>query len=538
MYNEFYGLSEKPFELLPDPKFLFLTTSHRKVVASVMEEIRNRKGFISITGEVGTGKTTLIRYLLSRFENVEKGKTAFIFHPTITFKDLLKNILLELNLEVMHPDKRSLLHQLNEYLVQMDFWDETLIIIIDEAQDLPSEVMGELGMLPRLAALQIVFVGQPEFEDKLNLQGLRQLKERIGIKHQIRVFSEEESKNYINHRLRLVRSSSSERFTPKAISMICSYAKGIPRVINILCDNAFLMGYSLSQKKIDVDIIRKVIKEMEGPLSQKTFFSSIATAIKEFRLFPPRLNFLRSKASFIILSFLCLGGFVFVIDRYFQPRSAKTWDIKSLRRAYVDTKPPSTSPPLKKLTEQVSGSNTYRGPAELEPASPEFPKPAFPPNAPLALMSEEDKSMKIVIVKKGYTISSVTETYYGMANITLMDFILDLNPEITDVHLILVDQKIKIPKITKELLTTKSADNSYKIHVGTFQSPDFGRFYINEPALKGREVKILPRKVSPQETWYRVVVGPFGNRDECSRVIDQLKEKGLLPAFGGILKME
>jgi general secretion pathway protein A len=524
MYNAFFGLSEKPFELLPDPKFLFLTTSHRRIIASVMEEIRNRKGFISITGEVGTGKTTLIRYLLARFENVEKRKTAFIFHPTISFKELLKNILLELNLEVMNSDKKSLLHQLNEYLIQMDFWDETLIIIIDEAQDLPSEVMGELGMLPRSTTLQIVFVGQPEFEDKLNLQGLRQLKQRIGIKHQIRVFSEEESENYINHRLRLVRSSSSERFTPKAISMICSYARGIPRIINTLCDNAFLMGYSLSRKKIDADIIREVIKDMEGPLSQKTFFSSIVTAIKEFRLSPPRLNSLLSKASLVVLSFLCLGGFVFLIDRYFQPLPAKTWGIKSPRSPYVDTKPSSTSPP-------------HQGPAALKPASPEFAKLGSP-NAPLTFMSEEDQSTKIVTVKRGDTISSLTEIYYGMANQTLMDFILDLNPEITDVHLILVDQKIKIPKVTKELLSTKSDDNSYKIQVGTFQSPDFVRFYINEPALEGRKVKIFPRKVSPQETWYRLVVEPFDNKDECLRVIDQLKEKGLLPIFGGILKLE
>lgn len=188
--------------------------------------------------------------------------------------------------------------------------------------------------------------------------------------------------------------------------------------------------------------------------------------------------------------------------------------------------------------EQISGGNTHQGSDELKPTSPEFPKPASPLNAPLALMREEDKSIKIVTVKRGYTISSLAETYYGMANITLMDFILDLNPEITDVHLILVDQKIKIPKITKELLTTKSTDNTYKIQVGTFQSPDFVRFYVNEPALKGREVKIFSRNVSPQETWYRVVVGPFGNKDECLGVIDQLKEKGLLPAFGGILKME
>jgi phage tail protein X len=193
-----------------------------------------------------------------------------------------------------------------------------------------------------------------------------------------------------------------------------------------------------------------------------------------------------------------LGGLVLLIDRYFQPRPAKKWDIQSLRNPNGDTK----------LV------------------------------APLPLMKEEDKLMEIVTIKRGQTISYLTEKYYGMVNFTLMDFILASNPDIKDVHLILVDQKIKIPKITNELLTTQSTDHAYKIQVGTFPNPDLVRFYSNEPALKGKGVEIFPRKVSPQETWYRMVVGPFGHKDECLKVIAQLKEKGLLPVFGGIFKME
>src|SRR4030066_851625 len=144
MYNEFYGLAEKPLELLSDPKFLFRTNSHREIIASMMDGIRNRRGFISITGEVGTGKTTLVRFLLGKLEVEEKVKTVFIFHPTITFKELLKDILLELDLEVMDAGKRALLHQLNEYLTQIIPKGETLVVIIDEAQDLSKEGLGEL----------------------------------------------------------------------------------------------------------------------------------------------------------------------------------------------------------------------------------------------------------------------------------------------------------------------------------------------------------------------------------------------------------
>lgn len=342
MYNKFYAFSEKPFEVTPDPRFLFLTPSHREALDSMVDGIRNRRGFISVTGEVGTGKTTLIRFLLGKLDVDEKVKTVLIFHTTITFKELLKNFLLELDLEVVKASKGALLHQLNEYLIQMVDRDETLIVIIDEAQDLPNEVMGELGMLPKLKAFQIILVGQPEFEDKLNSQGLRQFRQRIGIKRQIRALTGDESMDYIDHRLRLVGSSSSQTFTPKAISMICSHARGIPRIINILCDNAFLTGYSLSQKRIDVDIIREVIKDLKSPFPKKTILSTIVTAVKEIRPLPARLNFLLSKTSLTILSLLCLGGLVLLTHLYFQPRTAKTWDIKSLKSLYVDTKPSST----------------------------------------------------------------------------------------------------------------------------------------------------------------------------------------------------
>jgi type II secretory pathway predicted ATPase ExeA len=228
----------------------------------------------------------------------------------------LGNILLELDLEVMKASKGALLRQLNEYLTQMIPKNEVLVVIIDEAQGLSREVMGELGMLPKLATLQVVFVGQLEFEGKLNSQGLRQLRQRIGMKHQISLLGKKESEDYIDHRLRLVRSSSSEKFTQKAISLICSHARGIPRIINNLCDNAFLLGYALSQKKIDVDIIHEVIKDMEGKCSGKTVLSSMTTVLRKFGPFPIRLELSLKIAFLAILSLLCLGGFILLTQGY------------------------------------------------------------------------------------------------------------------------------------------------------------------------------------------------------------------------------
>jgi len=503
MYNDFYGFSEKPFELTPNPRFLYLTPSHREALASMTHGIKNRKGFISMTGGVGTGKTTLIHSLLDRLDN--KVKTVLIFHTTITFTDLLKTIVQELDLPAVKESRMDLLHQLIQYLALMGKRGETLVIIIDEAQKLPQRVMEELQMFCDMESkvVQILFVGQPELEDKLNSESLKQLRQGIEIRRQIRGLSEEESKEYIDHRLRLVGSSSSQIFSPKALSLICSYAQGIPRVINGLCDNALLMGSSSFKKKIDVDIIREVIKNMEGPSLQRTIPSSTAV-VKKIRAFPFGLRFLLKKASLIIVvSLLCLGTLIFLTRRHTEQKSAKTWDIKSLESRYVDTESLSTS----------TSSQTTQ------------------PSASMAAAGRQYKLNEMIAVKKGQTISDLTKKYYGIVNMTLIDFLLEVNPDITNVHLITVDQKIKIPNITEELLIIQSADRTYEIHAGTFETPDSARLYSDEPVLKGKKIEILPRKVSPRETWYRVMVGKFSNKNEVSKTISLLKKKRLLPAF-------
>jgi len=283
MFNKFYGFSGKPFEVNHDPKFLYLTPSHQKALDSMIDGIKNRRGFISITGEVGTGKTTLIYSLL---ENLDKNvMTVYIVHSTVTFKELLKTVLLELSLGILEESEPAFLFRLAKHLTRL-VSDETIAIIIDEAQNLAEDVIRRLQAFSELESkvIQVLLVGQPELEDTLNSQGLGPFKQRMIVKCQIRALTGEESLDYIDHRLKLVGSSSSQMFTPKAISMICSYAQGIPRLINILCDNAFLKGYRLSRKKIDGDIIAEVTKGINGPnLGGKAFLSSLTTGLTKIR---------------------------------------------------------------------------------------------------------------------------------------------------------------------------------------------------------------------------------------------------------------
>ena len=206
MYTEFYGFSEKPFNITPDPRFLYQTADHREALASMIYGIRERKGFIAITGEVGTGKTTLIYTLLKDLK--EGVKTVFIFHTNITFVQLLMNILSELEIPTPDEKETTLLRGLYDYLIQGLSRNENVTIIIDEAQNLSKEVMEGLRMLSNLETttsklLQIILVGQPELDVKLDSPELRQLRQRIEIKRQLRPLSRQECQEYIDHRLKI-----------------------------------------------------------------------------------------------------------------------------------------------------------------------------------------------------------------------------------------------------------------------------------------------------------------------------------------------
>jgi general secretion pathway protein A len=296
-YSGFYGFSEKPFEVVPDPQFFYSSPSHLSVLTSVINGIESRENLMCVTGEVGTGKTTFVHFLLHCLE--EKVKTALIVHPSMTFEELVSNILLGLDQRVVEETKQALLDQLNGYLTEKMSEDETLVVIVDEAQNLPSEVMEELGTFYEggrwVARLQIILVGAPELEHKISTPRLRQFGREIGIRCQISPLTDEESKKYIDHRLKLVGSKSRDVFTPEAISMIIRHARGFPRVINIVCDNAFMIGYGLSKTRVDEDMVRQAIKDMEAPTYQKLIPTRMVMAVKEIRMVAQALNFLRRK---------------------------------------------------------------------------------------------------------------------------------------------------------------------------------------------------------------------------------------------------
>ena len=269
MYESFYALKQKPFAIAANPSFLYLSQRHREALSYLTYGIKERIGFIEITGEVGTGKTTICRALLNQLD--EKTKTAFIFNSNLTELQLMQTIVEDLGIKVEKKNRSALFHGLNQFLIQQLAQNNNVVLILDEAQNLSLQLLEQIRMLSNLEAeieklLQIVLVGQPELREKLKSPGLRQLRQRIAVRYHIKALNQEEVPLYIAHRLQTAGATNgaSPIFNEKAVKEIYKYSGGIPRLINILCDKALLLGYVLEKRSIDSDIIKRSISEIEG----------------------------------------------------------------------------------------------------------------------------------------------------------------------------------------------------------------------------------------------------------------------------------
>lgn len=266
MYNHFYGFLEAPFNITPDPRFLFLGDRHREAFHHVLFGIRERKGFIQLTGEVGAGKTTVCRAILEDLG--PRYRTALILNPSLSPLELLRSVLIELGLEAPQ-DRVECLQVLNQFLLDQLAAGNDVVLLIDEAQDMGFELLEQVRLLSNLETdqrklLQIVLIGQPELRDKLNDPALRQLRQRITVRYHLRPLSRDETEVYIRHRLHVAGGNSRPTFTPWAIRAIHRYAGGVPRLINAACDKALLCGYVEGTDLLTWRHVRRALRELEG----------------------------------------------------------------------------------------------------------------------------------------------------------------------------------------------------------------------------------------------------------------------------------
>ena len=266
MYKSFYQLKSNPFNTSPDPRFLYMMPHTREALAGLEYGISARKGFIVLVGEVGTGKTTLLRRALGSFT---KGRvfTSFIFNPRLEVLDFLEFVLSDFGITPTTRTKSGMLIQLNRWLIERFRQQETCVIVVDEAQNLTSELLEEIRLLTNLETsseklVQIILSGQPEFEDKLRQPELRQLRQRVSLWCRTKAITEEQTAAYIAQRL-LIAGTSVPIFTPEAVLAIHRSSRGIPRVINLICEHSLIHGYVEQMPQIPESVVLSVAMELD-----------------------------------------------------------------------------------------------------------------------------------------------------------------------------------------------------------------------------------------------------------------------------------
>lgn len=267
VYLQYYKLQEAPFNITPDPRFLFFSRRHQEAFDHLLFGIRERKGFIQITGEVGAGKTTVCRRMLD--ELGPNYKTALILNPFLSVSQLLRAIALELGLPTRRTDRLSILHALNEFVLEQVNQGNDVVLIFDEAQNLTHELLEQIRLLSNLEThnqklMQICLIGQPELRDKLADPSLRQLRQRITVRYHLGPLSADETAEYINRRLSLAGANGIPRFDEAAVQRVYQYSGGVPRLINAVCDKSLLAGFVREQQVLTGDLVKLAIDELQG----------------------------------------------------------------------------------------------------------------------------------------------------------------------------------------------------------------------------------------------------------------------------------
>jgi len=267
MYHEFYGLRQPPFDITPNPRFLFHSTKHREAFNHLVYGVRERKGFVQLTGEVGAGKTTLCRAFLEQLDG--KYSTALILNPVLNADELMRAIATEFGLDVHGRDRLATIAAISDFLLKQTLAGKETVLIIDEAQNLTEDLLEQVRLISNIETddrklLQIVLMGQPELRDRLNSPRLKQLRQRITVRYHLAPLTRGEVGQYIQHRLALAGSRGAPAFTFPAVWRVFNYSQGIPRLVNAVCDKALLAGFVERSYRINYRMVGRAIRELEG----------------------------------------------------------------------------------------------------------------------------------------------------------------------------------------------------------------------------------------------------------------------------------
>jgi len=533
VYTSFYNLKEKPFNLTPSPRFLYLGETHKEALALLTYGVMERKGFILLTGEVGTGKTTVVQTLLGDLDS--SVKYVSLSNPTLSAKDFLFYVASGLGLKTKFESKGSFLIHFENFLQTLLHQQQNVLLIVDEAQKLSLTLLEEIRLLSNMETadeklINIFLVGQPELNQKLRNDKCRPLLQRISIRYHINPLSVIETEAYIKTRLKVAGSRDTKIFSKEVIRAIHKYAQGYPRMINILCDNALLLGYSNGKKRITVEMIEECHNDLQLPESflRKNADIQIKQVPKE-PVSGKKMPYLRATVfTLLFFALLTAGSLTSQGQRYLKTAElfyrahfiSKSFPLKEKSPVIVQEKglPASNEEKKRGVTE-----------AKYEIAKSEVKKGLPIPKLKSNILVKQENLLKIkkeiITVKPGDTLLGLAMKIYGYADERTLDEIQKENPEIRDVNLIDVGQKITF---SKPLFRNNKYRSIYSVHIASFKQIKSARSVFERLIKGGFEPYILPFDHPKKGERFRVAVGAFKDKASAEYYGKKLLDMGLV----------
>jgi len=525
MYEEFYKLKEKPFDLNPSPRFLYLSDTHKEALALLTYGVMERKGFVLLTGEVGTGKTTIVQALIASLD--KSIQYIFVSNPLMPTQDFLDYIAFNTFHKKIHfKSKSDFLIEFEEYLKKCRQHQKTFVLIIDESQTLSYDLLEEIRLLSNMESadeklINIFLIGQPELNDKLSESRCRPILQRINNRYHLKPLDLNNTRTYVSTRLKVAGiENSGDLFPGKTIKALHEYSEGYPRMINVLADNALLLGYSQEKKKITPAMIRECYED----INVKSSKSARQSKTPEILLPEQPKNLSRERSwrwGFTLLLFvlLILLGLNYWQNETDYPPQKQQLDKNTNAPPEVS----SVKAPESKKDELVKVEPSFVNhikekitvPLENEPAKNNTTikiienreeQGAVDNVSPLLKIKE--KPSTLIKVKRGDTVSSLAIDIYGRVDVEILDMIKQQNPNLYDIDYISIGQEILFPA-----LPSKDGEAHYTVQVGSFKDFKNAQEQFQRLIQSGNEAYILP--IADEEQAFRVTLGLFPTRPEA-----------------------
>lgn len=546
VYTDFYNLKEKPFNLSPSSRFLYLGEVHREALALLTYGVAERKGFILLTGEVGTGKTTMVQALLANLDhNVH---AVHLSNPVLSPDDFIKYLGFSVFQRKVHFNSKA------EFLIEFEAFlrnclqqQKTFVLIIDEAQKLSFGLLEEIRLLSNMETadeklINIFLVGQPELNTLLSRQECRPLLQRISIRYHMRPLDLDATRQYVQKRLKTAGAEDAKKiFPPDAISAIHTFSRGYPRMINVLADNALLLGYAKKKKSIAPRMIRECYRDIRPDMDGETEGHAPP------QLPPPRKRAFRLfhwKALLLLVVAALAGAGLTASGKgqdLYERVAAFLYDIrpvegdrtvqKAIPPPHEEAAPPTAegtaappdAAPSNEVQTRPEAPRAQESPQASEREDVQGPSEAAPPpiqaEAPAAV---KEPMGRIVVVKSGDTLTGLAAEIYGWTDRNVVQLLERSNPSIKDIDRIEVGQKILFPP-----LPDSRVGPTFTVHVATFKPLGFARKLFERLMAEGHEAYIIPVNDLGQGKAFRVTLGNFDSLEEAEGYAAKVLKEGI-----------